>query len=996
MSTAGLGARATGTVPFVAVAPVVPVGAAVGYAGTAALILVAARSSLAVHLGAPRISLPAVAAVAIAVMLLVALAGAVHPPAAHLAGALAVLAAAGIALAYRFSAAAGRHQVSTAVAAAVVFLAVVLAGRRSGGWMRLRRARLVLGAAGVACIAAPLVPGVGQAQGGARLFVHLPGLTVEPGLLGAVLVTAAVASGLAADGDLLAMGGARALRDAPTALTATGIGAAFALGLTVLAHDLGSAVVLSAALVTCLAAGTHRARYPAAVLAALSAGAAIAWPHLAYVSVRITNWAHPLAPGPGGGLTQIAAARYALAWGGLFGPGLGSGAVHGAAALPAGSTDYALVQLSAETGVLPALGILAAVTIMAVASWALVARARAGDDQLVAIGAAVLLTGPALLLIAGVAGVLPLTGTPVPLFEVGESAAVAAAAAAGLLAGAAQDDLAIDLITPARGFARLRNFPLLAAAASVTVLTVAATMLVDEATDVSLTRTASSPYLLASAPVLRGSILTADGTVLAYSTGLGSLDTAARHYPATGLDGVDISGVAVPGASRTGLEASEDPQLRCGAAATRPASLNDPVMPAGLDPAGCAPADVVTTVSTPIQRAAVRALGGLAGVAVVIDADSGAVLAMAASPAAADPNQVVTADIGADLTRLATLPATLAGATRSPLFNPATTLSEAPGSLYKLLLGPAYAAAHLTPGTVPASAAVPVVSSDGTVSTIRNAGGEVCGGDLTETLTVSCDTAAAELAQSAGRPALITAAAELGLTSPGTVSGEPVTAGVLGLARVPGSAEAYALAAHPGALDADLAMSVIGQASVRVTPLAAAVLGAEIVSGRRVRPYLTAAVCRDGQALAGYTPARGAPIPGTSLDLPGLAGAIFSPSGTAHGLLSDAAPVARDLVGAKTGTAQLPGGDQIAWVLAAVRYTGARGTAGTAVVAVMVLPTAADPQPAGGTEAAAVAGPILDAAAANPPATSILTAGTGTSAAAAACAVTRPATPRRP
>jgi cell division protein FtsI/penicillin-binding protein 2 len=229
------------------------------------------------------------------------------------------------------------------------------------------------------------------------------------------------------------------------------------------------------------------------------------------------------------------------------------------------------------------------------------------------------------------------------------------------------------------------------------------------------------------------------------------------------------------------------------------------------------------------------------------------------------------------------------------------------------------------------------------------------------------------------------------------MSGEPVTPGVLGLAAARDHTEADAAAAYPGALDGDLAMSAIGQASVRLTPLSAAVLGAEIVSGHRVHPYLTAAVCRAGQEIAGYTPARGARISGASLDLPGMAGAIFSPAGTAHSLLSDAAPVARDLIGAKTGTAQLPGGDQIAWLLGAVRYTGARAGAGagTAVVAVMVLPTAADPQPTGGTEAAAVAGPILDAAATHPPATSTITAGTTTGAATAVCAVTKPATPRR-
>lgn len=990
MTAGGPGLRVTEPVQVTRSMSTAPVGPALGYSGIVAVILLAARYSLADHLGAPRIGLVTTVATAIMTALVVALVGFARRAAAHLAGALAILAGVGTALAYRFSAADGRHQVVTTAAAAVVFVAVAVTGRRSGGWMRLRRIRRALGVAGIALIAAPFVPVLGLTSGGARLFVRLPGVTVEPGLLGAVFIGVAVASGLAAEGDLLGFAGLWALREPPAALLGSGIGAVAALSLTLLAHDLGSAVVLSAALITCLAAGTHRVRYPAAVAVGLAVGAAIAWPHLAYVSVRILNWQHPLAPGLGGGLTQVADARYALAWGGLLGHGLGSGQVFGPAALPAATSDYAFVQLSSETGVLPALGVLAALAIVTVAAWALVAQARTGDDQLVGTGAAILLTAPCLLLIAGVAGVMPLTGTPVPLFEVGASAAIAAATAAGLLAGGARDDMAVDVLKPKGGFARLRNFPVLAATASVLLLAVAATMFVDEGTDLGLARAASSPYLLASAPVLRGSILTADGTVLADSTGTGSLDTAARHYPATGIDGVDISGVAIPRASQTGLEASEDSQLRCGAAAIEPGSLSNAGLPADIDPARCSPADVVTTISTPVQRAAVSALRGLHAVAVVLDAGTGAILAMAASPATVNPNSVVTPDLSADLARLARSPSTLAGAIRSPLFNPATSLGEAPGSLYKLLLGPAYAAAHLTPGVVPDASSVRIVARDGALGALDNAGGETCGGDLTATITVSCDTAAAELAQVVGRHAMITVATELGLTSSAAVSGVPVISGELGVAVNRSQAQAAVEAAHPGVLDADLAMSAIGQASVRLTPMSVATLGAEIVTGRRVRPYLTAAVCRAGQTLAGDTPSPGRVVPGTSLDLPGMANVIYSPDGTAHSLLTDAAPAARDLVGAKTGTAQLPDGDQLAWLVAAVHYADVHAASRTAIVAAIVLPTAADPHPVGGVDAAAVAGPILDAAATHPPSRATITAGAGVGGDTAVCAATKP------
>ena len=454
--------------------------------------------------------------------------------------------------------------------------------------MRLRRIRRALGVAGIALIAAPFVPVLGLTSGGARLFVRLPGVTVEPGLLGAVFIGVAVASGLAAEGDLLGFAGLWALREPPAALLGSGIGAVAALSLTLLAHDLGSAVVLSAALITCLAAGTHRVRYPAAVAVGLGSRRCyrLAAPGICLSAdpsrLLATSARSGTRRGPHSGGRRPLRPRLGRAsrpWSRIR-PGVRSSCT------PAATSDYAFVQLSSETGVLPALGVLAALAIVTVAAWALVAQARTGDDQLVGTGAAILLTAPCLLLIAGVAGVMPLTGTPVPLFEVGASAAIAAATAAGLLAGGARDDMAVDVLKPKGGFARLRNFPVLAATASVLLLAVAATMFVDEGTDLGLARAASSPYLLASAPVLRGSILTADGTVLADSTGTGSLDTAARHYR-DGVDGVDISGVTIPRASQTGLEAGEDSQLRCGAAAIEPGSLSDAGLPGRRRPGAC-------------------------------------------------------------------------------------------------------------------------------------------------------------------------------------------------------------------------------------------------------------------------------------------------------------------------------------------------------------------------------------------------------------------------
>src|SRR5579859_4649879 len=206
--------------------------------------------------------------------------------------------------------------------------------------------------------------------------------------------------------------------------------------LTVLSHDIGGAVVLTMSTVAVLAAGTHRLRYPALVLTALAAGGLLAWPHLPYAHARLSQWEHPVLQAAGT-LTQVGAARYALAWGGLTGHGLGSGMVLRSDSLPAARSDFALIQLSTEAGAITGVTVIGMLAVAALSAWVLVRNARPGDDQLIALGAVILLTAPAVLLVAGVTGVIPLTGTAFPVFGTGTSAALAGGLAVGLIVGAA-------------------------------------------------------------------------------------------------------------------------------------------------------------------------------------------------------------------------------------------------------------------------------------------------------------------------------------------------------------------------------------------------------------------------------------------------------------------------------------------------------------------------------------------------------------------------------
>jgi cell division protein FtsW (lipid II flippase) len=964
---------------------------AAGYGVASLAWLLAGRDDLAVHLDDARIPTSVVLGAPAAAVLIVFAAGAGgRRAAAHLSGAAAMLCVAGITLAYRFSPSDGHHQVVSGIVAAAAFLVVLAVGHRRGGWFGIRPVRRVLLVAGLVLIASPLLPVVGATYGGARLWLDLPGLSIEPGQIGAVAVIVALALGLAADGDLLAVGGRRWWRSTPWTLAATAIGAVAAITLTVASHDLGGATALTAATIALLAAGTHRLRYPAVVTAALMAGTALAWPHLAYLQARVAQWQHPLAH-PAGMITQAAAARYAIAWGGLGGHGLGSGMVARGETLPDARSDYALIQLSAESGAVVAVAVIGMLAVVAVAAWTLARKARPGDDQLVAVGAAILLTAPAVLLVAGVTGLIPVTGTPFPLFGVGTSVALAGGLAAGLLAGAADTRVpALAPFTPPGGLATLRRSPVLAALVTVAVLAASGGLLVEKARGLMLARAAANPELAVAAATTRGSILTADGTVLATTRNAGSLDSAVRSYAGVALDPVEVTGVAIPNGGASGLEAAQSALLRCGTSAF----AGTPMTPSealrvgrarlgpAVNPASCSPADIVTTIDVSVQRPAVAALTGHHGVIVALDASTGAVLAIAANPTV-NANTVVTPHPAADFARLRRLPANLAGSTRTPLYLPAFDQEEAPGSVFKLLLGPATATAHVATDTVP-ERSITTIARGGARAIFGNAGGELCGGDLTAVLTISCNTGAAQLATRAGRPAYQRIVNELQLTVPADISGVPASAGVVGLAATDSTAQLAAAGSSALILPSDLAQTAIGQASVRLTPIGVGTLTADILSGHDdVRPYLAAVACAGARPIGAVsTRRRGHPLPGAAADWPGLVGA--GRTGTASALQRFAAPVAGLLAGAKTGTAQLPNGDQIGWLAAAVRYRTGTATQ-MAIVVAMVLPDQATPEPSGGIDAAAVAAPVLIAAAAHRPSDALLDAGRSPKAAQRIC-----------
>lgn len=230
---------------------------------------------------------------------------------------------------------------------------------------------------------------------------------------------------------------------------------------------------------------------------------------------------------------------------------------------------------------------------------------------------------------------------------------------------------------------------------------------------------------------------------------------------------------------------------------------------------------VSLTVNPAAQAAAYTGLGNRAGAVVALDPSTGAILALATSPSY-DPSLLSSHNT----TAVSTAYHTLNDNPAQPMDNRAIHESYPPGSIFKVVV----AAAALKNGTTPAtripSPTIYKLPGTGT-ATMQNFGGESCGDGTTDTLidalTISCNTAFAQLGVSLGTGAVRSEAALFGIDDQARNIPLSVARSTLG----------------PVIDDAALAQSSIGQRDVQVTPLEGAMIAAAVANnGILMKPYL--------------------------------------------------------------------------------------------------------------------------------------------------------------
>jgi peptidoglycan glycosyltransferase len=239
----------------------------------------------------------------------------------------------------------------------------------------------------------------------------------------------------------------------------------------------------------------------------------------------------------------------------------------------------------------------------------------------------------------------------------------------------------------------------------------------------------------------------------------------------------------------------------------------------GRDPAG---GNVELTVDPATQKAAMDGLKGVTGAVVALDPKTGAILALASTPTY-DPNQLSSHDPAA-------IRAYREQLSDDQLTNQAISQRYSPGSVFKVVVSAAaLASGKYTPQTtIPAP---DVLTLPGTNTTLENFNGESCNGgadqSLIDALTISCNTAFAQLGIDLGEERVRDMAEAFGIDEQGFEMPLKVAPSKLGDIEN----------------DAQLGVSSIGQQDVQLTPMQAAMIAAAVANkGTLMKPYLVSQV----------------------------------------------------------------------------------------------------------------------------------------------------------
>ncbi len=276
-------------------------------------------------------------------------------------------------------------------------------------------------------LVAVMVPGVGISANGARRWIGAGPFQVQPSEVAKLALVLYAASLVAAKPHRM-----RSLEGMLPLILVGGLMAC----LVVIEPDLGTAIVIGAALVAILVTAGMRMRHLMILIGALVVLGTVAIVTSAYRRDRLTAFIDPWADPRGSGFQSVQA-MIAIGSGGPFGVGLGE-SVQKLFYLPEAHTDMILAVIGEELGMV---GISVVLFLYGMIAYAGLRAARKATNlyaKLVAAGITSVILAQGTLNFFAVLGIAPLTGVPLPFISYGNSNLIVLLAGMGVLINIAQ------------------------------------------------------------------------------------------------------------------------------------------------------------------------------------------------------------------------------------------------------------------------------------------------------------------------------------------------------------------------------------------------------------------------------------------------------------------------------------------------------------------------------------------------------------------------------
>jgi cell division protein FtsW (lipid II flippase) len=336
----------------------------------------------------------------------------------------ALLTAIGLTEIYRLDPVLARDQSIWIVIGLVGFLGLIFA---VGDQRRLEAYKYSLGALAVGLLLMTMV--VGTEINGAKLWIRLGGVQVQPGEFSKLLLVLFLAGYLREKREVLSMAHRRilgigfpALRHLGPLVTMTGI----ALAVVAVMNDMGTALLLFGIFLAMLYVATGRHLYTVVGLLLFAGGSWFVYSTTAHVRERFDIWLNPWADPQSTGY-QLIQSIESIADGGLFGSGLGRSFqlfANGTTIIPAAQTDGIYAVWSNETGLAGAAGLLLVYLLFAYRGFKIATVADDSFSKLLATGLTFAFAFQSFLIVGGVTRVIPLTGITLPFVSYGGSSVV--------------------------------------------------------------------------------------------------------------------------------------------------------------------------------------------------------------------------------------------------------------------------------------------------------------------------------------------------------------------------------------------------------------------------------------------------------------------------------------------------------------------------------------------------------------------------------------------